>query len=304
MSFPLLRKGDTVDRMAPEFNPIVTASFDGIRSQVALDSIHPLSRTATLSAPHSSSSEKNPTRRSAASFFRKVKSHATSLLASQQSRLDAASAPPPPARSFVPSLPAGPSYLPTSTPLPNTSPRTFLTRTAGKQPHTSDSYPPDLDPIRSFLDHDDDDDNCVDRWVCPPPPRSIAFAPAGPNPRLSSVFASAPVIFGLSSPSVSVSTTHLIPEKSDVVRTVSRADPVHVCAYFLFNLFYPDPLCLGDIQSATKTQASKKVVLPKDCISSFPSLVPVQRPFPSDTIVLFSPLLRLLCRHWAFSSIL
>jgi hypothetical protein len=225
----LSSKGDPVDKMAAEFNAIVTASFDDIASTIALDNIHPLTPTAPHSSS-SSSSEKNPTRRSAASFFRKVKSHATSLLASQHS------APSPRARSFVPSLPAGPSYSPASTPLPN-PPWTFLTHALGKQPHTPDL--PDLEPTRSFFDHDDDD-NCADRWVYPSPTRRMASASARPNPRVSSVFASAPVIFGLSSPSVS--TTHLITEKSDVVRTMSRVDPVRVCAYFLFDLFHPDPL--------------------------------------------------------------
>ncbi|KAH9964618.1 hypothetical protein BC827DRAFT_1154065 [Russula dissimulans] len=225
MSLPLLRQGDSVDRMAAEFNAILTASFDNIGSRVALDSIHPLSpTTTTLSPPHSSSpssSEKNPTRRSAASFFRKVKSHASSLLASQQLRLDAAAAPPLPARSFVPSLPAGPSYPQTSTPLPSTPPRIFLTRTLEKQPHTSDTL--DLDPIRYFLDHNDND-NCVDRCVTPPPTRRITSAPARANLR-PSIFASAPVIFGLSSRPVS--TPHSITEKLGVVRTVSRVDSVH-----------------------------------------------------------------------------
>jgi hypothetical protein len=78
MSFPLLRQGDTVERMSAEFNAIMTASFDNIGSRVALDCIYPLSPTTTTSSP--SLSEKNPTRRFAASFFRKVKLHAYSLL--------------------------------------------------------------------------------------------------------------------------------------------------------------------------------------------------------------------------------
>jgi hypothetical protein len=186
-----------------EFKAIVTASFDDIGSNVALD----YTRPARLAPPSSSSEGNRSTRRSSPlSFLRKVKSHATSLLVPQP-RPESAS----PSRSFVPSL--LPSRQPTPTPsLPR---HHLLTRALGKHPHAP--HVPDLEPISSFFDDDDDEDGVNRRSV-----------PARPNPRFSSAFAVAPILLGLSSPSAS--TPYLVAEKHDVVRPEPRADLIHVCA--------------------------------------------------------------------------
>jgi hypothetical protein len=201
-----------------EFKAIVTASFDDIGSNVALDNIRAL-HPARLAPP--SSEDKTNRRSSPFSFLRKVKSHATSLLVSQ-TRPDSAS----PSRSFVPSL--QPSRQPTHAPFASSLPRNLLTRALGKHPHTP--HVPDLEPKSSFFDDDDDEDE-VDRRLCPTA-RRISSAPARPNPRLSA-FATAPIIFGLSSPSVS--TPYLVAAKHDFVRPESRADLVHVCAHSLLD---------------------------------------------------------------------
>jgi len=213
------RHGDALD-MA-EFKAIVTASFDDIGSHVALNNIrarHP----ARLASP---SSKDRATRRSPFSFLRKVKSHATSLLA-PQSRPDSAS----PSRSFVPAL--LPVRQPTPAPFANSLSRNLFTRALGKRPHTP--HVPDLEPKSFFFDDDDDEDDVHRRLF--PQTRRISSTPARPNSRLSSAlaFAAAPTLFSLSSPSVS--TPSLIPEKHGIDGPDSRADLVHVCPYLFLYL--------------------------------------------------------------------
>lgn len=97
-----------------------------------------------------------------------------------------------------------------------------------------------MEPKSSFFDDDDDEEYDVDSRRLFSQTRRISCAPARPNSRLSSAFAAAPTLFGLSSPSVS--TPSLIPEKYGVVRPESRADILHVCAYLLLDpIQYPDP---------------------------------------------------------------
>jgi hypothetical protein len=110
-------------------------------------------------------------------------------------------------------------------PTPSSLSRNLLTRALGKHPQPTTLRFPDVEPKSCFFD-DDDDDGLVDRRLFPQA-RRISCA-AGPNSRLSTAFAAAPTLFGLSSPSVS--TPSLIPEKHGVVRPESRADIVHVCA--------------------------------------------------------------------------
>ncbi|KAI0005325.1 hypothetical protein BJV74DRAFT_803394 [Russula compacta] len=204
---------EAVNRMADEFKAIVTASFDNIGSNVVLNNIDAL-RPNRLVPPLSS---EKTARRSALSFFRKLKSHATSFLVSSQTQPDPATSGSPP-RSFVPPLPSCPS---TPVPLAGSLPRNVLTRALAKHPHISDDGPNSW-PKGSFFDDDDDDD--IDRRVRPST-RRIASALARPNSRLSSAFAAAPILFGFSSPSAS--TPYLITERHDVVRPESRASLTH-----------------------------------------------------------------------------
>ena len=222
MSSP--RHADALD-MA-EFKAIVTASFDDIGSHVALNNIRAL-HPNRLAPP--SSEDKSTTRRSPFSFLRKVKSHATSLLV-PQTRSDSATSPSS-SRSFVPAL--VPARQPTPAPFASSLSRNLLTRALGKhsQQHTTPHFP-DVEPKSCFFDDDDDEDD-VDIRRLFPQTRRISCAPARPNSRLSSAFAAAPTLFGLSSSSVS--TPSLIPEKHGVVRPESRADIVHVCAYLLLD---------------------------------------------------------------------
>ncbi len=215
------RHGDALD-MA-EFKAIVTASFDDIGSHVALNNIRAL-HPNRLAPP--SSEEKTTTRRSPFSLLRKVKSHATSLLV-PQTRSNSASSPS--SRSFVPAL--VPARQPTPAPFASSLSRNLLTRALGKHSQHTPHFP-DVEPKSCFFDDDDDDDeDDVDRRFFQT--RRISCAPARPNSRLSSAFAAAPTLFGLSSPSVS--TPSLIPEKHGVVRPESRADIIHVCAYLLLD---------------------------------------------------------------------
>ena len=221
------RHADALD-MA-EFKAIVTASFDDIGSHVALNNIRAL-HPNRLATP--SSEDKSTTRRSPFSFLRKVKSHAASLLV-PQTRSDSASSPSS-TRSFVPAL--VPARQPTPAPFASSLSRNLLTRALGKhsQPHTP--HFPEVEPKSCFFDDDDEEDDVDRRFFSQT--RRISCAPARPNSRLSSAFAAAPTLFGLSSPSVS--TPSLIPEKHGVVRPESRADIVHVCAYFTSGFIYPD----------------------------------------------------------------
>ena len=205
------RHGDALD-MA-EFKAIVTASFDDIGSNVALNNNNVRALHPARLAP-SSSEDKTARRSSPFSFLRKVKSHATSLLVSQSRPI---SAPPSRSHSFVPSL--LPSRQPAPAPLAS---RNLLTRALGKSTHTP--HVPDLEPKSFFFD---DDEDKVDRRQT----RRISTAPARPNARLSSAFAAAPILFGLTSPSAS--TPYLVPEKYDE----SRADLVHVRAYLILGPF-------------------------------------------------------------------
>jgi len=226
------RHAEPADRMA-EFKAIVTASFDHIGSNVALDRIpqdtlRPNRLVPQVPPTPSSSSATDKctgTRRSPFSFLRKVKSHATSLLSSH-AKPDPA--PPLPPTSFIPSPPTRPR-APTPVPFASSLPRnSFFTRASGKH-HCTPDYP-DSGPQNSFFD-DDDDDDIVGRPVYPPR-RRISSALAHSNSRLSSAFAAAPVLFGLASQSVS--TPYLIAEKNDVV----KPDLVRACAPLL-----PHPLC-------------------------------------------------------------
>jgi len=195
-----------------EFKAIVTASFDDIGSNVALDYTRPL-HPNRLAPPDSK--DKTARRPSPLSFLRKVKSHATSLLVSQPRPVSAS---PSPSRSFVPSL--LPSRQPNPAPFASSLPRRhLLTRALGKHSHIP--HVPDLEPISSFFDDDDDEDEVDSRRI------STARA----HPRLSAF--AAPILFGLSLPSVS--TPYLVSEKNDVVRPESGADLVHVCARFLLD---------------------------------------------------------------------
>lgn len=204
------RHGDALD-MA-EFKAIVTASFDDAAPNVALDNIR-----ALYPARHAPpSSQDKSTRRSPLSFLRKVKSHATSFLVSQ-SRPESA----PPSSSFVPSL--VPPHQPTPAPF---VPRNLLTRALGK--HTHIPHVPEFEPKSCFFD---DDDDGVDRRFYPR--ISSIVSPARPNPRFSSAFATAPIVFGLSSPSAS--TPYLVAEKHDAVRPDSSANIVNVCAHLLLD---------------------------------------------------------------------
>jgi hypothetical protein len=215
-----------------EFNAIVTASFDDIGSTVALDRIpqvtlrpnrlvpqpHPSATTTAAAADKCSGA-----RRSAFSFLRKVKSHASSLLSSQPKHDQA------PPTSFVPSPPPSARSrprAPTPVPFASSLPRNLFTRASGKHHHTPDN--PHLGPQNSFFD-DDDDDHVVDRPVYPPR-RRISSALARSNSRLSSAFAAAPVLLGLSSQSAS--TPYLIAEKNDVAKPEFRPDLAHVCTFF------------------------------------------------------------------------
>jgi hypothetical protein len=196
-----------------EFKAIVTASFDDIGSNVALDYTRP-TRLAPPSSEHKTARRSSPL-----SFLRKVKSHATSLLVSHPRPDSAAS---PSSRSFVPSLLPS-ARQPTPAPFAGSLPRRhLLTRALGKHSHTP--HVPDLEPISSFFDDDDDED--VDGRLT----RRISSAPARPNPRFSSAFAAAPIILGLSS--ASASTPYLVAGKHDVVRPGSGADVLHVCAHY------------------------------------------------------------------------
>jgi hypothetical protein len=228
------RHAEPADRMA-EFKAIVTASFDDIGSNVALDRIpqDPLRPNRLVPqarvppTPSSSVIDKcTGARRSPFSFLRKVKSHATSLLSSHaKSDLAPPPPPPPPLTSFIPSPPTRPR-APTPVPFASSLPRNFFTRASGKHRYTPDY--PDSGPQNSFFD--DDDDDIVDRPVCPPR-RRISSALAHSNSRLSSAFAAAPVLLGLASQSVS--TPYLITEKNDVAKPEFRPDLAHVCAHLL-----------------------------------------------------------------------
>ena len=220
------RHGDALD-MA-EFKAIVTASFDDIGSHVALNNMRAL-HPNRLAPP--SSEDKTTTRRSPFSFLRKVKSHATSLLV-PQTRSDSAS-PPASSRSFVPAL--LPARQPTPAPFASSLSRNLLTRALGRHPQHTPHFPDVVvEPKSCFFDDDDDEDDGDSRRLFAQT-RRISCNPARPNARLSSAFAAAPTLFGLSSPSVS--TPSLIPEKHGVVRPESRADIVHVCACLLLDSF-------------------------------------------------------------------
>jgi hypothetical protein len=201
---------DTV-RMA-EFEAIVTASFDKIGSQVvALDNIQvpPTTRHPRPLLTESS------TRRSAFSFLRKVKSHATSLFLSTTRQH--VSVPPP---SFVPPLPTR-----AATPVP--FPRT---RAPG--------------PKNSFFDDQDEDDNDIDNVHSPVFPqthhsRRIASAPGvRPNSSyLDSAFTAAPVLFDF--PSSSASTSCSVAEHHGILGPDSRARLARVCARSFPDLLPP-----------------------------------------------------------------
>lgn len=273
--------GDAPDRMA-EFKAIVTASFDDIGSRVALESGSrgPL-RPNLLVPPVPPSSTDKRTRLSPISFLRKVKSHASSILCPHP-KLD-----PPPPHSFVPSLPV-PRRAPTPIPFANSLPRNCPNRASGKNLQAPDVL--DSEPKSSFFDDDDKDEN-VDKRLCPPT-RRISSAPARSNSRrLSSAFAAAPALFGLSSHAVS--TPYLAAEKNDAVKPQSKSGLAHVCTHFasaptlsshVFDL-------LAVIQIVSETQASYEVLPPKDVIISLPSLFTITRSFPSYAIVPSSPLL-------------
>ena len=259
-----------------EFKAIVTASFDNIGSNVALNALHP-----TRPAPPSSG-ERTTRRSSPLSFLRKVKSHAASLLVSQP-RPD--SAPPVShSHSFVPSLES--SRQPTAAPFAS---RKILTRALGKQTHTP--HVPEYEP-KSFFFDDDEDEYKVDRRLA----HRISAAPARPNPRISSAFAAAPILFGLSSPSAS--TPYLVSEKNDDVGPKSRADLVHVCAHllrdpFTITLFFFE--FQAGIQIVIETQASYKTLPPQASIAPFQSHFSVKRLLSGYTMLPFSPLLRRFC---------
>jgi hypothetical protein len=241
------RRGDALD-MA-EFKAIVTASFDDIGSHLAFNNIRAL-QTTRLAPPSPEDSKTTATtttttRRSPLSFLRKVKSHATSLLVPPQSRSDPAASSS--SRSFVPALvpvPVPAPRQPTPAPFASSSSlsRNLLTRAFGKHPQQTRHFPPlpdrDVEPKSSFFDDDDDEDDVIARRLFTTTTnqtrRISSIATARPNSRLSSAFAAAPTLFGLSSPSVS--TPSLIPEKYGVVRPESR---VHVCAYLLLGYISP-----------------------------------------------------------------
>lgn len=115
-----------------------------------------------------------------------------------------------------------PARQPTPAPFASSLSRNLLTRALGKPPQHTPHFP-DVEP-KSFFFDDDDEDDVLDRRLFPQT-RRISITPARPNSRLSSAFAAAPTLFGLSSPSVS--TPSLIPEKHGVVRPESRAKIVH-----------------------------------------------------------------------------
>jgi hypothetical protein len=212
-----------------EFKAIVTASFDDIGSHVALSNIRALHPNRLAPPSSEDKTTTTTTRRSPFSFLRKVKSHATSLLV-PQTRSDPA--PPPSSRSFVPAL--VPARQPTPAPFASSLlSRHLLTRALGKHPQQHTPHFPDVEPKSCFFDDDDDEDDVVDRRLFTQTRRISCAPPAGPNSRLSSAFAAAPTLFGLSSPSVS--TPSLIPEKHGVVRPDSRANIIHVCAYLLLD---------------------------------------------------------------------
>jgi len=205
-----------------EFKAIVTASFDDIGSNVALDNISrdPLRPNRLVPPTVPSSSTDKRARPSPLSFLRKVKSHASSILYPHP-KLD-----PPPPHSFVPTLPR---RAPTPIPFANSLPRNFLNRASGRNPHGPEDL--DSEPKNSFFDDDDNlnVDN-VDKRACPPT-RRISSAPARSNSRrLSSAFAAAPALFGLTSHAVS--TPYLAAEKNDVVKPDFRPCLAHVCTYF------------------------------------------------------------------------
>lgn len=205
-----------------EFKAIVTASFDDIGSHLALNNIRAL-HPNRLAVP-SDHIKPTTSRRSPLSFLRKVKSHATSLLVPQSSRPTDS---PPFSRSFVPALvPAQRQPTPAPFANPSNAPsRNLLTRAFPKHPAHGGLHFPEMEEPKSCFFDDDEEDDVYRR-------QTRRVSTARPNLRLSSAFAAAPTLFGLSSPSVS--TPSLIPEKHGVVRPESRADIVHVCAQFLF----------------------------------------------------------------------
>ena len=297
------RRGDALD-MA-EFKAIVTASFDDIGSHLAFNNIRALqtTRLAPPSPEDNKTTTATTTRRSPLSFLRKVKSHATSLLVPPQSRSDPAASSSLSSRSFVPALvpvpvPAPARRQPTPAAFASSSSlsRNLLTRAFGKHPQQSPHFPPfpdrDVEPKSSFFD--DDEDDVIDRrlFSTNQTRRISSVATARPNSRLSSAFAAAPTLFGLSSPSVS--TPSLIPEKHGVVRPEPR---VHVCAYLLsWDTLAPDIYKEAGIQIVTETQASHKTLAPKVGFAPLQFIVLVKRSFPSHAILPFSPILRRLCK--------
>jgi len=208
---------DASDRMA-EFKAIVTASFDDIGSNLDNISRDPLRPNRLVPPTVPSSSTNKCARRSPLSFLRKVKSHASSILCPHP-KLD-----PPPPHSFVPTLPR---RAPTPIPFANSLPRNFLNRASGRNPHGPEDL--DSEPKSSFFDDDDNVEDNVDKRACPPT-RRISSAPARSNSRrLSSAFAAAPALLGLSSHAVS--TPYLAAEKNDVVKPDFRPGLAHVCTF-------------------------------------------------------------------------
>jgi len=269
------------DRMA-EFKAIVTASFDDIGSHVALDNISrdPLrpNRLVPPAVPPSSTDKR--TRRTPLSFLRKVKSHASSILCPHP-KLE-----PPPPHSFVPSLPR---RAPTPIPFANSLPRNFLNRASGRNPHAPVVL--DSEPKSSFFDDDDNDEN-PDKRACPPP-RRISSAPDRSNSRrLSSAFAAAPALFGLSSHAVS--TTHLAAENNGVIRPEFKPGLAHVCTHFPPPPLYPHVFLIyqQSSKSSLKLKLRTKFSLPKmtsprshHSSSTEPSPVtPSYHPHPYSTV--------------------
>jgi hypothetical protein len=125
-------------------------------------------------------------------------------------------------------VPASAPRQPTPAPFANSSnSRNLLTRAFVKHPHGGPHFPDVEEPKSCFFDDDDEEEEYGgDRR------QTRRVSTARPNLRLSSAFAAAPTLFGLSSPSVS--TPSLIPEKHGVVRPGFRADVVHVCALVYF----------------------------------------------------------------------
>ena len=241
---------DPSDRMA-EFKAIVTASFDDIGSNVALDPLRP---NRLVPPMVTSSSTDKFARRSPLSFLRKVKSHASSILCPHP-KLDSPRAPP---HSFVPTLPR---RAPTPIPFASSLPRNFLNRASGRNPHGPEVL--DSEPKSSFFDDDDNVDNEDQRGVCPPT-RRISSAPARSNSRrLSSAFAAAPALFGLSSQAVS--TPYLAAEKDDVVKPNFRPGLAHVCTHLPPLPLYPHVFLTyqQSSKSSLKLKLRTKFSLPK-----------------------------------------